>query len=388
MKRSPSLILLIASILFVLCGIGYGFTSHIVAYRHVGKNTIAHYLASNGIGYLQMTHSSTLYIVQETAFHPAINGIHTFADGNTISFVYDPDHSTPINVKSTLGTHLSGNAYNVVEITAYDNHNQVYATVAYSKGSQGYYKNNWLFGGILILFGLLLAGASFFFRVRSKPAVALKQAQEIIPTSDVVPSQPQEQQPGITEQDTAPHPASSPSAVTPEQLMMPRQPVQPPQTAFTNQIAATYPPAISNPPSFAGFSTQLLLPQQTIHLLRRAYHHSLFPPRQATRPLAAVCSRWPDSNHSIIHRPPQRYRHLTCPHQPHIPNSCACHNCLLISHYPTSNHSPRQLQSHKNHPLHRIHREIVAIQRNKSITHHRHHHNGKLTAYGPDTLCA
>jgi len=257
MKRSPSLILLIASILFVLCGIGYGFTSHIVAYRHVGKNTIAHYLASNGIGYLQMTHSSTLYIVQETAFHPAINGIHTFADGNTISFVYDPDHSTPINVKSTLGTHLSGNAYNVVEITAYDNHNQVYATVAYSKGSQGYYKNNWLFGGILILFGLLLAGAPFFFRVRSKPAVALKQAQEIIPTSDVVPSQPQEQQPGITEQDTAPHPASSPSAVTPEQLMMPRQPVQPPQTAFTNQIAATYPPAISNPPSFAGFSTQL-----------------------------------------------------------------------------------------------------------------------------------
>ncbi len=245
MRRSPFFILLIAGILFVVCGVGYGLTSHEIMYQTIGKGTIAHYLSADGSGYLQMTHSSTLYIVHETTFNPAINGIHTFADGDTISFAYDPSNTKLIDVSSKLGTHLYGDAYNVVEITGYNKNNQIYATPAYTKDIQGYYKNNWLFGGILIIFGLLLTGLSFFVGRKNKPAVEPKQPLLSSFQDNTSITQSQSLQPDVSQQSTAPYPQTHlPMSSFPAQFTMPQTPSQP--IPFANQ------PSISNPPSFSG----------------------------------------------------------------------------------------------------------------------------------------
>ena len=257
MRRSPFFILLIAGLVFVVCGVGYGLTSHEIMYQTVGKGTIAHYLSADGSGYLQMTHSSTLYIVHETTFSPPINGIHTFADGDTIAFAYDPGNTTLIDVSSKLGTHLYGNAYDVVEITSYNKSNQVYATSAYTKDIQGYYKNNWLFGGILIIFGLLLTGLSFFVGRRNKPALEPKQASLSSFQDNTSITQSQSPQPDVSQQSTAPYPQTHlPMPSFPAQFTMPQTPSQP--VPFANQASS------SKPISFSGLSSLPQTPSQPV----------------------------------------------------------------------------------------------------------------------------
>jgi hypothetical protein len=155
-----------------------GVVSPNIVYQNVGQGSIAHYLSSDGTGYLQLTNSPTLYIVNEKDFTPIINGIKTFADGDTISLVYQPNATTDIDVKSNIGTHLVGSAFRVVEITRTDtNGQQIFTTPNYSQHPQGYSQNNWGKGysqnnwgigiGIMIV-GLLLIGGSFFLP-RKKP---------------------------------------------------------------------------------------------------------------------------------------------------------------------------------------------------------------------------
>jgi hypothetical protein len=172
MSRSPRFIaLLIIGGVIILAGLGYGISSSRVAYQQVGQGTIAHYLSANGTGYLQMSNSPTLYLVHETDFTPIIQGINTFADGDAISLVYNPSDTTPIDVTSKLGTHLSGSAYQVVEITAYDKNQQVYKTAAYSQDPQSYGSNHWGGGISLIVVGAILMGIAFFTtRRKAQPA--------------------------------------------------------------------------------------------------------------------------------------------------------------------------------------------------------------------------
>ncbi len=149
----------------VLAGAGVfmGVSSHQIAYQTVGQGSIAHYLADDTTGYLQMSNSSTLYIVNEKDFSPAINGTTTFQDGDTISFIYEPGSTTDIDATSSLGTHLQGTAYKVVQITRTSTGAaQQFVTSEYTQNPNGFYQNNWPIGIAMLLGGLLLAGLSFF----------------------------------------------------------------------------------------------------------------------------------------------------------------------------------------------------------------------------------
>lgn len=165
MRRSPAFFTLIVfGAIALLVGIIVGVSSHQITYQSVGRGTIAHYIASqDGTGYLQMTNSPTLYVVNENDFTPIINGVDTFKDGDAISFFYQPDNTTDIDITSKIGTHLVGKASTVVQITLFDTNGQTtFATSAYKQHPQGYSQNNWGLGIVLILVGLALAGGSFF----------------------------------------------------------------------------------------------------------------------------------------------------------------------------------------------------------------------------------
>ncbi|MBV9229880.1 MAG: hypothetical protein JOZ18_11245, partial [Chloroflexi bacterium] len=169
MRRSSTFSrLLIFGILAIIAGLGVGISSHQVSYQSVGQDTIAHYLSAQGTGYLQLSSSSTLYLVNEDTFTPTINGIKTFVDGDKVSLIYEPDSTTDIDEQSTLGTHLVGKAYTVVQITRYDGAGQsVYNTSTYAQNPQGYMKSNWGAGAGLLLLGLILTGVAFLVRSRT-----------------------------------------------------------------------------------------------------------------------------------------------------------------------------------------------------------------------------
>ncbi|SRR5258708_1890195 len=170
MGRTPQFCaLIILGVLAVLIGLVVGIVSPNIVYQNVGQRGIAHYLSSDGTGYLQLTNGPTLFVINEKDFTPTINGINTFADGDTISLVYQTNDTTDIDVKSSIGTHLVGSAFRVVEITRTDtNGQQIFTTPNYSQHPQGFSQNNWGIGIGIIIVGLLLIGGSFFLP-RKKP---------------------------------------------------------------------------------------------------------------------------------------------------------------------------------------------------------------------------
>ena len=165
-QRSPAFFALLAlGVILLLAGIVYGLGSRQVQYRSVGQGSIAHYLSADGTGYLQMEGNSALYIVHQDNFSPKLP---TFADSDTVSFVYDPGETTAIDEKSTIGTHLVGTAAKVVAITATDTAGQkTYTTPEYVNNPQGYDNNQWPIGIGLLVVGLLLIGGSFFLPKKS-----------------------------------------------------------------------------------------------------------------------------------------------------------------------------------------------------------------------------
>lgn len=169
-QRSPAFFaLIIVGVLLVVVGLIYGLSSRQTSYKSVPQAAIAHYLSSDGTGYLQMEGNSALYVVHEDNFTPKIN---SFADGDTISFVYDPGSTTAVDVSSTLGTHLTGTAAKVVEITAIGTSSQtLYKTPEFVANSQGYSHNQWGVGIAVIIVGLLLAIGSFFVPRKKTPAM-------------------------------------------------------------------------------------------------------------------------------------------------------------------------------------------------------------------------
>lgn len=161
-QRSAAFFVVLAlGAVLIITGLIYGLGSRQVNYKSVGQGSIAHYLSSEGTGYLQMSGSSSLYVVHEDNFTPKLS---SFADGDTISFVYDPSDTTPVDVTSTLNTHLLGTASKVVEITSTDTGGgqKTYATPEYTQHPQGYNMNRWLVGAGLLVVGLLMAIGSFF----------------------------------------------------------------------------------------------------------------------------------------------------------------------------------------------------------------------------------
>ncbi len=195
-RRSPAFFALIAlGVILLAVGIVYCLGSRQGQYRSVGQGSINHYLSADGTGYLQMESSPALYIVHQDNFSPKLP---TFADSDTVSFVYDPGETTAIDVKSTLGTHLVGTAAKVVAITANDTTGQkTYTTPEYVNNPQGYDNNQWPIGIGLLVVGLLLIGSSFFLP-RKKPVT-----MAVPPVPAGIPTQAQQQMP--YQQNTPPY---------------------------------------------------------------------------------------------------------------------------------------------------------------------------------------
>jgi len=214
-QRSPAFFaLIIIGVLLVIAGLIYGLSSRQTSYKSVPQGNIAHYLASDGTGYLQMEGDKALYVVHEDNFTPKIS---SFADGDTISFVYDPGETTSVDVTSTLGTHLLGTAAKVVEITASATNGQtMYKTPEYAADTQGYNHNQWGIGIALIIVGLLLAAGSFFLPKKKMPAM-------------ITP---------------APFGGASINGLPPQQYPHPQQgAAQYPQQSYPPQYPPQYPPA-------------------------------------------------------------------------------------------------------------------------------------------------
>ncbi len=168
--------LIIVGALVLIGGLIYGANSHSVAYKSVSQGSVAHFLSSDSdnTGYLQMSGSPTLYILNKSDFTPAINSTNTFGDGDSISFVYRSDGTTNIDQTSTIGTHLVGPAYTVIEFTVYSsNGQQVFTTSDYAKNPNGFYQNNWLAGSAIAFIGLIIVGLAFVLpalRKKKQPA--------------------------------------------------------------------------------------------------------------------------------------------------------------------------------------------------------------------------
>lgn len=159
------LIGLIFGIVFIATGIIVGNQSHQVVYQSVSNSTIAHYIiGDNGTDYMQMTSSPNLYIVNENDFTPHIDGSTL---GNNISFLYQPDTTTKIDVSDVAGNHLSGGAYTVLQITVQGNNQTMFNTAKYTQNPNGYYSNHWLIGIGLIAVGVLLAIVALFSPFRA-----------------------------------------------------------------------------------------------------------------------------------------------------------------------------------------------------------------------------
>lgn len=144
-------------------GLFLGSSSHQVTYQNVGRGIIAHYLVGQGTGYLQMTNTSTPYIVRESDFMPRITDTTTFHDGDIVSFIYDSGATTYIDQQSVLKTHLTGNAYTIVQITHYVGNDQTtYTSATYLQHPENFYQNNWFpLGAVPLAVGILLIAIAF-----------------------------------------------------------------------------------------------------------------------------------------------------------------------------------------------------------------------------------
>ena len=234
MRRPPAFrTLIILGALGIIGGLILGFSSHQITYRSVGQSTIAHFLSSSSdnTGYFQMEGSSTLYIINENDFTPAINGTQTFVNGDVISFVYQPDDTKDVDITSTIGTHLQGTAYRIVQITANNGGQQrVYTTAAYSQNPQGSYQNNWLSGIGIALVGLLLFIGAFFVKSKPQPGFSISPAGAIGGMPPANPYQQPYPNAGPYQQQPDPYAQPQYGGQQPTQYAQPpyQQPQQPP----------------------------------------------------------------------------------------------------------------------------------------------------------------
>ena len=245
MRRSARFfVFMIIGVLLVLTGLIVGLTSHYATFKSVGQDTIAHYLLGDGTGYLKMSNSSNLYVVHQNDFTPSLA---TLQDGDTISFVYNPDDTQNIDETSTIGTHLSGNAATVVAITATgatSGQSTTYTTAAYRQNSQGTYQNNWTAGGTTLFIGLIFVVLAFVLPKKKSASFSVSAG---IPLGTPQANPYQQPYPGQTPYQQQPYAGQYPPA---NQYQQPAQPGQYPlpQQYNPGQAANLYAPQQPNVP--------------------------------------------------------------------------------------------------------------------------------------------
>src|SRR5260370_37871875 len=117
-----------------------------------------------------------------TDFTPIINP-SDIDQTASVSFVARTDASPLKFILNVHGTEIN-KAYRIEKLVLYDRSGNIirtYTTAEYDSNPNGYNANNWLYAGILILLGILVAGNSIFLMVltsqRKQQAAAAEQAR-------------------------------------------------------------------------------------------------------------------------------------------------------------------------------------------------------------------
>lgn len=160
--------LFLLGVLLIVCGLMYGAIPQKTPYQSITKAFLVHYLSGRGFGYMQLDHSTTLYIVNEGEFLPAFSADYLNHGNVLISFLYRTDETTSINASSDNTVHLVGPAFPVVRIMLYHQFGQkpvVFSAHAYFQNPNGYYQHNWTAGKALSILGLIFIGLGYFMAV-------------------------------------------------------------------------------------------------------------------------------------------------------------------------------------------------------------------------------
>ena len=181
MHRSQlSLLLIFLGLILAVGGLIYGMRSHDLGYQSSEQGALLHAIyqsdpahpnkVSSGIEYLQLSNDPNIYIVNvaDLANTSNLNAIAA----HDYTFRYDPDTAQPVNVTgkdtatNTATYTLTGTSYKAVEIIGYDSSNQPVniLTNTLLQKPHGRYENDWLTGGGLAMFGIILLFVGLFFR--------------------------------------------------------------------------------------------------------------------------------------------------------------------------------------------------------------------------------
>ncbi|HLI08187.1 MAG TPA: hypothetical protein VKV40_16585 [Ktedonobacteraceae bacterium] len=176
--------LIVLGVLLLIIGLVVGAGSHQVSYQTIDHGTFQRYSKDDGTELLQLQNTSTFYVINDSDFSPTFNGDTVFQDSPSFILIARKD-SQSVDEQTTDGTQLSGNGYQVEEITILDNNGQPaqqYTTSTYRQNPNGYYENDWPAGLLLAFVGLVLGILAFVLpqlRGKSKKAqpVAAMSAQ-------------------------------------------------------------------------------------------------------------------------------------------------------------------------------------------------------------------
>lgn len=280
-------ILFVLGLIAIGVGVYIGLTSHQVTYQQVKEGRIAHYLANEQNGYLQMEGSTDLYILYERDFTPQVQGTDTFQNGSVVTFIYTPSETVSINETSVLGTHLEGRASHVMNITQIVNGKRTdFTTNDYSQNPQGFFRNNWPYGGGCSALGLLLIAGSFLIPGAStKKRLTQRGTPDGPPAWQVSPESRQQQPDGPygfqpqSGQTNAPVWQSGlpPSLSGPQQLRpfatQSGQPSQPGMQSMEQEWPG------QQQPQYVLQASQQSLPQYAPQVGQEGQQRQLFPPR-------------------------------------------------------------------------------------------------------------
>lgn len=224
--------LIVLGSLLALGGLGYGASSHQVAYQTLHQGGSFRFFAvEGGTDYILL--NATYYVINENDVSPAFDG-SAFGRNNNLtlgSLAYRTD-SRSIDVKLTDGTELQGTAYTVEQFVVTDtsgSNQQTYTTAEFTQNPNGFYENDWVGGMGLLVVGLTVAGLAFFIprlRGKNKTQRGLNTAQAGMPMG----TQPQVHPYQQPYQGPVPYPQYQPQSYqTPTHYSQPPYPVQPDQ---------------------------------------------------------------------------------------------------------------------------------------------------------------